>query len=177
MYLFIYLFLSVTSTNVSSCLQDQVLLKCPPAVKFLVAAAAVSWCIDSISLTLSGCVKLTAVVRVGGTAETRETVATAAVTEAGAVAATTAVVAAAATTAAAAMTTAAEADLLVWGKLHCATAPLRYLNVVWKMCHSVGSQLHLQRLRLHLVLALCVVAKSGVAGVSYPGCGDLLSLD
>lgn len=63
-------------------------------------------------------------VRAGGTDVTRETVATVAGTEAEAVA----VMTVAATTAVAATTVGAtiaaeEADLLVWGKLRCATAP------------------------------------------------------
>lgn len=76
-----------------------------------------------------------AAVRAAGSDGTRATAATAAAaTEAGAGAATTAVAvaAAAATTAVVATTAAAEADLLVWGKSHCATAPpLKYLNVLW----------------------------------------------
>lgn len=81
------------------------------------------------------CVKLTVAVRVGGLDGTRVTAATvvAAATEAGAGAATIAAAAAAATTAVVATTVAAEADLLVWGKSHCATGPLRYLKVLWKM--------------------------------------------
>lgn len=94
-------------------------------------ATAVSWCINDVYL--SACAKVTAAVRAGGTAGTRATAAMA-VTEAGAEAATTAVVVAVAVmTAVAATTEAAEADLPVWGKSHCATAPLRYLNVLWKM--------------------------------------------
>lgn len=126
-------------------LQDHVFQKCHYAAKMCFKISYLwdpnvkrCWCINNVSL--SGCAKLMVAVRAGGTAETRETVATAAVTEAGAEAATTAVVVAAAAvamTAVAATTVAAEADLLVWGKSHCATAPLRYLNVLWKMMRVI----------------------------------------
>lgn len=133
----ILIFISVVSTNKTCKTRcwTNVTMQSYCLFKFL-RSAAVIWCINGVSL--SGCVKLTVAVRAGGTAGTKETVATAVVTEAEAEVATTAVVVvvavAAAMTAVVAMTVAAEADLPVWGKLRCATAPLRYLNVVWKMC-------------------------------------------
>lgn len=84
------------------------------------------WCFWTlnVNLSLSGYVKRMAAVRAGDSTGTRVTVVTAAATEVGVEGATTAVVAAeVAMTAVAATTAAAEADLLVWGKSLCVTAP------------------------------------------------------